>query len=221
MTGLREKGKQRRRSRILEAARLILADQGLPGLSTRKLSEAAELSVHTLYKLVGNKEDILVAVMRDNHEHVSSSIRQLKSQHPIDQIFALIQSTYEILQLDPTQTALMRILMQLNDENGVNEQIVEMLNRGQQVIESALTDACEQNILHCSLSTEALAETLNAIYIGNLRDYLFGRRSLNSFLHQTRFGFWLQLGGAAREKQRGKFLQNAEIENQKLSEKEI
>lgn len=218
MTGLREKGKQRRRSRILDAARQILASEGLAGLSTRKLAEAAELSVHTLYKLVGNKEDILAAVMKDNHDRVEASILQVQSEHPIDQIFALVQSTYEILKHDQTQKSLMRILMQLNDENRNSEQISEMLREEHRRIEQVLADACQLNILKAELSISALAVSLDAIYISNLRDYLFERSSLNHFLHQTRFGFWLQLGGAAQEKQRDKFLQNAVIESNKLEE---
>ena len=55
---IREKGKARRKQQIIQAAKRLLAAGGIDALSTRKLAEEAELSVHTLYALVGSKNKI-------------------------------------------------------------------------------------------------------------------------------------------------------------------
>ena len=60
--GLRERNVEARRQRILQAARVLLAQGGLGALSMRKLAEEASLSVNTLYNLWGTREEILRAV---------------------------------------------------------------------------------------------------------------------------------------------------------------
>ncbi|MEM9177891.1 MAG: TetR/AcrR family transcriptional regulator [Myxococcota bacterium] len=60
---LREAGKIRRRTRILDAARACLREEGAAGLSTKAIARRAEVSVATLYNLFGSKEEIVAALM--------------------------------------------------------------------------------------------------------------------------------------------------------------
>ncbi|MFT4614720.1 MAG: AcrR family transcriptional regulator [Bacteroidia bacterium] len=85
-----ERGKQDRRDRIIEAAREIIATQGLERLSTRKIAEHAALSVHTLYSLLGNKHDILTAAMRSNHDAIGSALDSVSESDPITEVFGTI-----------------------------------------------------------------------------------------------------------------------------------
>ena len=55
-----------RRQRILESARALLQEAGPEGLSMRKLAREAGLSVTTLYNLLGSREKILQALIRDS-----------------------------------------------------------------------------------------------------------------------------------------------------------
>lgn len=61
--GLREIGKNRRRARILEAARTCLRTEGASGLSTKAIAERAEVSVATLYNLFGSREGIITSLL--------------------------------------------------------------------------------------------------------------------------------------------------------------
>ena len=60
---LREVGKERRRTRILEAARRCIHAGGAENLSLKTIAKTAEVSVATLYNLFGSKEAILVALL--------------------------------------------------------------------------------------------------------------------------------------------------------------
>jgi AcrR family transcriptional regulator len=72
---LREVGKNRRRVRILEAARQCIRDGGAENVSLKAIANAAELSVATLYNLFGSKEGILVALL-------VSSIESFRQRSP-------------------------------------------------------------------------------------------------------------------------------------------
>ena len=56
--GQRERAKADRRLRITEAAAELLEAGGLAGLTMRALSEAAGLSVPTIYNLIGGRNHL-------------------------------------------------------------------------------------------------------------------------------------------------------------------
>src|SRR5438105_2871277 len=53
--------KTERRTRIMAAARKLVAERGYDGLTMRDLARAARVSVPTLYNLFGSKDAILTA----------------------------------------------------------------------------------------------------------------------------------------------------------------
>ncbi|MCH9683645.1 MAG: TetR/AcrR family transcriptional regulator [Deltaproteobacteria bacterium] len=56
---VRESSKERRRQSILDAARRMLAKGGYRALNVRALAKEADVTLPTLYNLIGNKEKIL------------------------------------------------------------------------------------------------------------------------------------------------------------------
>ncbi len=77
---LREVGKTRRRTRILEAARECIHAGGAENVSLKAIAKTAEVSVATLYNLFGSKEAILVALLLYSIE--SFQERRLASTSP-------------------------------------------------------------------------------------------------------------------------------------------
>lgn len=72
-TGRREANVAARRQRILESARTLLKESGPEGLSMRKLARNAGLSVTTLYNLLGSREAILQALIRDSDQRLEAA----------------------------------------------------------------------------------------------------------------------------------------------------
>lgn len=60
---LRERGKERRRSRVLEAAREMIREAGVDGLTMGPLAQAAEVSLATIYNLFGDRTGVLDAIV--------------------------------------------------------------------------------------------------------------------------------------------------------------
>jgi AcrR family transcriptional regulator len=210
MTGIREKGKARRKEQIIQAAKRLLATGGIEALSTRKLAEEAELSVHTLYALVGSKDQILDAVMADNHNRVLAAILEINEQHPIEKIFAIVDSTYQIISEDSAaQKPLMRVLMTLFYEGSLNPDPRGLLAQAKGWMESAVAEGIKQKLLRKDFTAPLVADMLMKIYMANLRDYLFDKVSLESYRDTTAFEFWFCLSNIASDDFRAKYLKKA------------
>lgn len=210
MTGIREKGKARRKEQIIQAAKRLLATGGIEALSTRKLAEEAELSVHTLYALVGSKDQILDAVMEDNHNRVLAAILEINEEHPIEKIFAIVDSTYQIISEDSAaQKPLMRVLMTLFYEGNLNPNPWWLLAQEKGWMESAIGEAIKQRLLRKDFSATLVADMLMKIYLANLREYLFDKVSLQAYRDTTAFEFWFCLSNVASEEYKNKYLKKA------------
>jgi AcrR family transcriptional regulator len=210
MTGIREKGKARRKEQIIQAAKRLLATGGIEALSTRKLAEEAELSVHTLYALVGSKDQILDAVMEDNHNRVLATILEINEEHPIEKIFAIVDSTYQIISEDSAaQKPLMRVLMTLFYEGSLNPNPWWLLAQEKGWMETAVTEAVKQKLLRKDFAAPLVADMLMKIYLANLREYLFDKVSLETYRNTTAFEFWFCLSNIATDDFRKKYLKRA------------
>lgn len=62
-TSLRERKKTAKQERILEVATRLFAEKGYEAVTTAEIAEAAEVGVGTLFRYVGSKAELLVAVM--------------------------------------------------------------------------------------------------------------------------------------------------------------
>ncbi len=87
---LRERGKQRRLERTLEAARAILAEEGGEGLQMRAIAERAELSVRTVYNQFGSKSDVLEALVSRMLSELQEELERLAIDDGIDRSRAII-----------------------------------------------------------------------------------------------------------------------------------
>lgn len=210
MAGVREKGKARRKRQIIQAAKHLLATGGIDALSTRRLADEAELSVHTLYALVGSKDQILEAVMADNHERVLDDLMKIDEHHAIDKLFAIINSTYAIIAEDSAaQKPIMRMLMTRYYEGNLNPNPWWLMAQEKGWIESAIAEASAARQLNSVFPASVIADMLMKIYLSNLRDYLFDQATLDDFRNSTRFEFWFCLSNIATRAHRDAFLEKA------------
>jgi AcrR family transcriptional regulator len=215
---IREKGKARRKLQIIQAAKRLLAAGGIEALSTRKLAEEAELSVHTLYALVGSKNKILEAVMEDNHNRVLGDISEINAQHPIEQIFAILDSTYRIIAEDSAaQKPLMRVLMTLFDEGTLNPEPWWMMAQEKGWMKDAVAEATRLELLTPDFPAAVIADMLMKIYLANLRDYLFDKTSLDAFRDSATFEFWFCLSNIATDRTRTDYAARARDAAARLS----
>ena len=76
IAGSREKAKEALRTRIVEAARDIVSEEGLDALSMRALAERIEYSPATIYLYFRDKEELLRDVVEQGFRRMSATVQE-------------------------------------------------------------------------------------------------------------------------------------------------
>jgi len=84
MTGLRERQKADRTSRILAAATRLFRETGYGAIRIEDIAQAAEVSVGTLYNYFANKGDLLLAIVSMEVEEVMQAGKAVVANPPRD-----------------------------------------------------------------------------------------------------------------------------------------
>ncbi len=84
----RARERKMRKNQILDAARELLAENGIAGTSMNQIAERAELSVGTLYIYFKNKEDLYASLQEEGLEILYNSIAKAvkKGGTPIERL---------------------------------------------------------------------------------------------------------------------------------------
>ncbi len=161
-TGLRERAKADRRLRITAAACDLLEAGGLAGLTMRALSEAAGLSVPTIYNLIGSRDHVLVTVMERFGSEFDAQLAALSSA-PVDRCFEIADAMVAAMTAHPDVSRAI-----------IAEGLAPMLGEGQRplmrrygaALRAAIDEAGESGDLDAEVSPNLLVEHLTAMTAG-------------------------------------------------------
>ncbi|WP_293682431.1 TetR/AcrR family transcriptional regulator [uncultured Phenylobacterium sp.] len=101
LTSRRERGKDARRSRIVEAAYALLREVGADDLSVKMIADRADLSPATVYNLFGAKGAVLAKVYARDFEVFIAKVEGAGSPSALDAIFDSIRITMDHYRSDP------------------------------------------------------------------------------------------------------------------------
>jgi AcrR family transcriptional regulator len=90
----RERRHLRTKDAILEAARHIISESGIDGLSIRAIAERIDYSPASLYEYFGSKEEIVVAVCLQGHERLTLAVTAVPPTLPADEYLIAIGKAY-------------------------------------------------------------------------------------------------------------------------------
>ena len=77
------------KDRILSAARVVLEDEGIEGLTIRRVAQRAELSPMALYRHFADKDALLNALMEDGLAAWEGIVRGIRARDPLDWLLAV------------------------------------------------------------------------------------------------------------------------------------
>lgn len=66
--GRRERAKQDKRRRIVDAARVLFAEYGVTGTTTQQIADLADVAIGTLFRYAATKAELLIMVQNDKFE---------------------------------------------------------------------------------------------------------------------------------------------------------
>lgn len=220
---VRSINKQKRRDRILAEARKAIAESGYDALNTRALAKSAEVTVPTLYNLIGSKEEIVRALMIETIERVEERLHDFDEAPPLDMAEAIILQSAALYAEDESYYQAAAIasdrVASSSDRNGWGA-----TKRAEDMAERACAAALEQGLLRGNISAPDLARQFFICYSTPMRDWTYGRISLEEFRQRVLHGFYVCLAADASNDFRDLLLVkiqelNAVAERQTISEK--
>ena len=101
--GLKERKareKQARRRQIIDAARSLLFEKGLPATSINQIAKRAELAVGTIYFYYASKEELFAELQEEGLQLLMEKVRQATSavDGPKEQLRAMAMAYYDFSQ---------------------------------------------------------------------------------------------------------------------------
>lgn len=97
----RQREKLERKKQILDAARTLLLEKGLPATTVNQIARRAELGVATIYSYYRNKEELYVALQEEGLNLLYSGIMEAaqKGKNPPDRIKKMALAYYRFSEI--------------------------------------------------------------------------------------------------------------------------
>jgi AcrR family transcriptional regulator len=98
----RERHKDERRARIIEAAYALLREVGADELSVKMIADRADVSAATIYNLFGTKGAVLAKVYERDFEGFAAKVAAVASPSALDAMFDAFRIVADLYRSDPS-----------------------------------------------------------------------------------------------------------------------
>jgi AcrR family transcriptional regulator len=169
--GLRERGKQRRTERILDAALELLREDPTENLTMERIAARAEVSPMTVFNLVGNREQLWSAMADRALEGLD--ISSINSKDPQERAHRIVDAVVRTLRSDP---ALFRELL-----SGWSHSGRVLAHDPTNALIECLKDASKTGPIKPGVNLRRHGEVLAAGLIGTIHQWTAGLLSDRAF----------------------------------------
>jgi AcrR family transcriptional regulator len=191
--GLRERNKAKRRDAVLDAALDLLDRPGTDAPTTEQIAERAEVSVATVYNLVGTREQLLMALVDRLIGDVAGAARELlNDREPVAALRELIAAAIDLL--TSRTDAHRKVILHLTA--AATPDLHTKLSPATAFTE-ALRRAQDDKVLRDDLSAEALAFQLYLSFNGALLRWAAGALTDERFKAAALHGLGVVLAASA------------------------
>ena len=198
MSDTRTLNMEKRRERILEQARKMLAEGGFDALNLRCLAEVSGITVPTIYNLIGNKAEVLKALVMGTFADFEASLAD-KLPCPTEQLPALMMCTFaELIAHDEAYYRAAALASERleteSDEHGDYGFKRAPLRK---FAGKLCRDAREEGRLRGEIDSELLVEQMIGNHQIAFRDWAHHVISLEELKKQSLCGFYIALAADA------------------------
>lgn len=115
-------------SAILEACSKLLVNEGFYSITTDRIAKEAGVSIGSLYQFFGNKESVVLAVIKKLHEEdkqiAEVGVAKIQQLHPEQRLEAMIDLGFHILRANAElRSKILTVQYYLADTNYMSETI--------------------------------------------------------------------------------------------------
>jgi AcrR family transcriptional regulator len=192
----REDKKSQRAERILDHARAMIAEEGFDALKIRELAARAELTVPTIYNLIGGKNEILARII----EALVERLHEVQNQSDFDDIEAgFEQQITRLADLFAQDEDFYRAAFVAGDRSGLFEQRSDhgIFARSLRQPTEACRSAQAAGLLQGTISAEQLGRQVYDSYRLARQDWANGYFDLDGFRAQALTGVFVSLAADA------------------------
>ena len=191
-----EEHKAERRTRILRAARQLIAERGYDGLTMRDLARASRVSVPTLYNLFGGKQALLLGELEVTFAAVVASIENVKTGTSVERALATCDAgNNDLLAVPRYSRELILLFLTSDDTAGVRREVAERYARLMAGILRAGQAAGE---IQPWVDPLTMSRRMFAHYTIAMIEWARGEIGADEFRAVTRYGMCIMLLGVAR-----------------------
>lgn len=191
-----------RRSRILTTAAEMVAGGGVQRLTLRELALAADVTVPTIYNLIGSKEAVVEALVKEALDALDRELESLTSVRGVERALAIVDRSLDLYFADArTYRAVFRGLHEL--ESAHNKSFLgRLFRRAGSLQERAIAEARADGQLMGKLAVLPLAHNTLHAYLGAIRMWAAGTLSRDLTRARARYGLLVGLLADATPKGR-------------------
>jgi AcrR family transcriptional regulator len=192
----RERGKDERRARILDAAEALIRADGEVSFSMRTLADRAGLSLATPFNLFGSKTAVLVALVDRALDAQAVRLAAARGLEPIERVIALGERGVRAYTRDE---AFYRPLFGAIAEVSSRGAPPGLLERATDLWREALRDADAAGLLDARFDLELLARLLHLQFRAALLNWAAREIDGGAWLLEVRYGLSVVMLGAVTE----------------------
>lgn len=191
---------QLRRERILHEARRMLVQGGYDGINLRALAQAAELTVPTIYNLIGNKEELVVALFSLALGEIEIRMQTHAGTEPLEMPEAVVIESVGLFAEDEDYYRAALIAVEYLSQSREQHQPVARLYQWGERLATAGCIACTTaGYLRGRISAATLGQHILRNYRTNCRAWVFKRLSIEAFRDQALADVYITLAADAVE----------------------
>ncbi len=188
----RQQNAAARRSRIISTAAGMVADNGIQALTLRELAVAADVTVPTIYNLIGSKEVVIAAFIEQALDAIDRELETLPQVRGIERALTIVDRTLDLYFADSKiYRAVFRGFQELETAQN-NRFLGQMFRRAGSLQERAVEEACADGYLIGRLRTRPLAH--NSLHAQHGATRMWAAGTLSRDLTRARAHYALLLG---------------------------
>ena len=212
---VREQNMQKRRERILAEARELLARDGYDGLNLRDLARRADITVPTIYNLIGNKEEMLLALADEVLAEIEARMPDTAKAEPLAAAAAVVTESSRLFAENPDYYRSAFLAVESLDQSGQHHQEVDCLYAWAETLMHRGISACTKaGLLRGRVSQAQMSRLMTRSFRMNCRAWAFGHRSIESFREQALDDLYLILAADAVETFHARLLRKLDKQRQ-------
>jgi AcrR family transcriptional regulator len=198
--GRREEAKQERRDRIVAAARDLIRQVGVDGISMKGVATRAHVSQSTIYNLFESKEHVLSRVFNDAFGQYLAAVAERASPEPLQRFFDAVDIAAEFYSAD---APFYRSSVWLVDADSDYKLALQKPRFG--FFRDLVSQAIEGGVLGRETDAYVLGLMVVPMFSAPYQAWAGGWLSIEEFQARAKLGISIVLKGFAAPGQRARF----------------